>query len=82
VTEDEDLTPKGRSTIQDKIAAFEMLDKMENSTQAQKTVRLTLVGFNRQEVAAMLQISTALVSQNLYAEKNKGKKKSADKKAD
>ena len=69
------VPPKGGSTIQDRIAAFDMLDRMASATQAQKTLRLSLVGFNRQEIAAMLQISPALVSQNLYAEKNKGKKK-------
>jgi DNA-directed RNA polymerase specialized sigma24 family protein len=73
--------PTGASSRQDRIAAFEMLDKMDGATVAQKTVRLSLVGFNRQEIAAMLQISVGSVSQNIYAERNKGKKKPPVKKA-
>jgi len=67
--------PAGAPSRQDRIAAFVMLDKMDGATMAQKTVRLSLVGFNRQEIAALLQISVGSVSQNLYAERNKGKKK-------
>lgn len=78
MTEEEDLGPKGRSTIQDRIAAFQMLDKMANATQVEKTVRLALVGFSRAEIAAILQITPNLVSVNLYAAKNA--KKSAAKK--
>jgi DNA-directed RNA polymerase specialized sigma24 family protein len=72
--------PTGASSRQDRIAAFEMIDKMGNATVAAKTLRLSLVGFNRQEIAAMLQISVGSVSQNIYAERNKGKKKPAAKK--
>jgi len=68
------------ATIQDRIAAFEMLDRMQDATQAQKTYRLSLVGFKRADIAAMLNISVASVSQNIYTERNKGKKKPADKK--
>ena len=76
--EDDVFAPAvGVASRQDRIAAFDMLDRMNGATQAQKTFRLALVGFNRQEIAAMLQISPASVSQNIYAEKNKGKKKPA-----
>ena len=78
--EDVDL-PVSRTpaTIQDRIAAFGMLDAMPNATLAQKSLRLALVGFHRQEIAAMLGISVQGVSQNIYAERNKGKKKPAKK---
>lgn len=67
--------PSGAATIQDRIAAFAMLDRMGDATQAQKCLRLALVGFSRQEIAAMLQTSPATVSQNLYSERAKLKKK-------
>lgn len=81
MTEDEDAgLPTGNATIQDRIAAFDMLDRMQDATQAQKTYRLALVGFKRAEIASMLNISVASVSQNLYTERNKGKKRPALKK--
>lgn len=70
----------GPSSIQDRIAAFGMIDRMVDATQAQKCLRLSLVGFGRHEIAAMLQTTPAIVSQNLYAERAKLKKKSAAKK--
>lgn len=66
--------PKGPSSIQDRIAAFQMLDRMAEATQAQKIVRLTLVGFNRNEVASMLQTSPASVTQTLYLERKRTQK--------
>ncbi|MGB3733248.1 hypothetical protein [Microbacterium sp.] len=80
--EEEAVIPAGNATIQDRIAAFDMLDRMGDATQAQKTFRLSLVGFKRAEIAAMLGISAASVSQNIYSEKNKGKKKPAPKKTE
>jgi DNA-binding CsgD family transcriptional regulator len=78
----EELTPAaGASTIQDRLAAFQMLDGMKDATQAQKCLRLALVGFSRQEIAALLMISPASVSQNIYAERQKAKKKAPAKKA-
>ena len=64
------------ATIRDKIAAFQMLDGMKDATQAQKTVRLWLVGFSNADIAAMLQTSPQVVYQNLYEERRKvaGKK--------
>lgn len=66
--------PKGSATIQDRIAAFHMLDSMADATQAQKILRLSLVGFNRNEIAAMLQITPQNVSQSIYAERKKAQK--------
>ena len=75
--EDEVGIPIGNATIQDRIAAFEMLDHMSDATQAAKIYRLSLVGFKRGEIAAMLQTTPQVVSQSIYAEKNKSKKKPA-----
>lgn len=72
MADDEEIgVPAGKSTIQDRIAAFQMLDTMTEATQAQKIVRLTLIGFNRNEVAALLQTSPQNVSQSLYAERKR-----------
>jgi hypothetical protein len=67
--------PTGPVTIRDRIAAFEMLDRMADATQAQKCLRLALVGFNRNEIAAMLMTTPAVVSQSLYAERQKTKRR-------
>lgn len=81
MADEEDVgVPAGNATIQDRIAAFGMLDRMGDVTLAQKTYRLALVGFKRAEIAAMLGISPASVSQNIYTEKSKGKKKPLPKK--
>ncbi len=71
---------RGGSSIQDRIAAFVMLDGMKDATQAQKSLRLSLIGFTNSEIAAMLQTSTAVVSQNLYNERKKGPKKQTTRK--
>jgi len=72
----EEPTPaSGPASIQDRIAAFNMLDQMAEATQAQKCMRLSLVGFNRKEIAEMLSTSVATVNQNIYSEKQKTKKK-------
>lgn len=61
------------ATISDRIAAFSMLDEMKDATQAQKCMRLSLVGFTAPEIAEMLQTSVATVHQNLYSERKKVK---------
>jgi len=61
--------PRDTPTISDRIAAFAMLEAMKDATQAQKTLRLSLVGFSNAEIASMLQTTTAVVSQNLYAQR-------------
>lgn len=74
------LAPKGGASIQDRIAAFVMLDGMEGKTQAEKTMRLRLVGFSNGEIASMLQTTPAVVASNIYAEKKKAAKKAPTKK--
>jgi len=44
---EEVATKTGAASIQDRIAAFEMLDRMTDATQAQKCMRLALVGLSR-----------------------------------
>ncbi|MFT4283568.1 MAG: hypothetical protein QM598_01885 [Protaetiibacter sp.] len=75
--EDEAAIPAGNATIQDRIAAFGMLDQMADATQAAKIYRLSLVGFKRGEIAMMMQTTPAAVSQAIYEQKNKSKKKPA-----
>jgi len=79
---DEEVGPtrKGAATIQDRIAAFAMLDGMKEATQAQKSLRLSLVGFTNSEIAQMLQTTPAVVAQNLYNERKKAGKKPATRK--
>jgi DNA-binding CsgD family transcriptional regulator len=72
--------PKGGASIQDRIAAFVMLDGMVGKTQAERSVRLKLVGFSNGEIARMLQITPAAVATNIYTEKKKTAKKPAAKK--
>lgn len=69
----------GAATIQDRLAAFALLDGMKEATQAQKCLRLALVGFSRPEIAAMLMTSPQTVNQNIYTERQKVKKKAAAK---
>jgi DNA-directed RNA polymerase specialized sigma24 family protein len=63
--------PVGQATIADRIAAFVMLDEMADATQAQKAMRLSLVGFTASEIAAMLQTTIPTIHQSLYAERKK-----------
>jgi DNA-directed RNA polymerase specialized sigma24 family protein len=63
--------PVGRATISDRIAAFAMVDQMKDATQAQKCMRLSLVGFSASEIAGMLKTTVPTVHQNLYAERKK-----------
>jgi hypothetical protein len=72
--------PKGAATRQDRIAAFVMLDAMTNRTQAEKSVRLKLVGFSNSEIASMLQTTPAVVASNIYQEKKKTAKKNGTRK--
>jgi DNA-directed RNA polymerase specialized sigma24 family protein len=60
-----------RATISERIAAFAMLDEMKDATQAQKCMRLSLVGFTAPEIAEMLQTTVATVRQNLYSERKR-----------
>lgn len=69
------VSPRGPATVGDRIAAFQMLDQMKDATQAQKCMRLSLIGFTNAEIATMLQTTPAVVSQNLYAERKKPRKR-------
>ena len=69
--DESDWRPPGGATIADRIAAFAMLDGMVNAAQAQKCLRLALVGFTNTEIAEMLQTTPAVVAQNLYSERKK-----------
>jgi hypothetical protein len=73
--------PAGKPTIHDKIAAFTMLDGMKDKTQAERCMRLHLVGFTNPDIATMLQTSPAVVATNLYGERKKAVKKVAARKA-
>lgn len=63
--------PPGGASLSDRIAAFMMLDGMSNASQAQKCLRLALIGFTYAEIAEMLQTTPAVVGQNLYTERKK-----------
>ncbi len=73
--------PKGGPSIMDRIAAFAMLDGMKDATQAQKSIRLSIVGFPNSEIAAMLQTSPAVIASNLYTERRRAGKKASPRKA-
>jgi DNA-directed RNA polymerase specialized sigma24 family protein len=64
-----------KSTMQDRIAAFRMLDGMREATLAQKVVRLSVVGFPTAEIAAMLQTTPATVYQYVYESRKRALKK-------
>lgn len=74
--EDSHGFPPTRSSMQDRIAAFAMLDAMGEATLAQKTVRLSIIGFTAGDIATMLQTTPATVYQYVYeAKKRAGVKK-------
>jgi DNA-binding CsgD family transcriptional regulator len=60
-----------RSNMQDRIAAFAMLDAMGDATLAQKTVRLSIIGFSAGDIATMLQTTPATVYQYVYEAKKR-----------
>lgn len=70
-----------KSTVQDRIAAFAMLDAMGDATLAQKVVRLSLIGFAPGDIAAMLQTTPATVYQYVYESKKKAATRKAKPKA-
>ena len=61
----------GGSSLGDRIAAFAMLDGMSNASQAQRCLRLSLIGFTNPEIADMLQTTSGVVAQSLYEERKK-----------
>jgi hypothetical protein len=62
---------KSGASIGDRIAAFVMIDAMRDATQAEKSLRLKLIGFGNAEIATMLQTSPAVVASNIYAERQR-----------
>ncbi len=70
-TDEAGWRPPGGATIGDRIAAFAMLDGMGNASQAQKCLRLALIGFTNAEIAEMLQTTPGVVAQSLYTERKK-----------
>jgi DNA-directed RNA polymerase specialized sigma24 family protein len=70
-TDESGWRPPGDATIADRIAAFTMLDAMKDASQAQKCLRLALIGFTNAEIAEMLQTTTGNVAQSLYSERKK-----------
>jgi len=63
----------GAAAMADRIAAFVMLDGMGGASQAQKCVRLSLIGFTNSEIAQMLQTTSGVVASNLYVERKKAR---------
>jgi len=51
-----------------------MLDAMGDATLAQKTVRLSIIGFTAGDIATMLQTTPATVYQYVYEAKKRVKK--------
>jgi len=58
-----------KASIQEKIAAYAMLDAMGDVSLAQKAVRLSNIGFSGAEIASMLQTTPATVYQYVYQAK-------------
>lgn len=75
--DDAPVLTRGGATIQERIAAFVMLDGMKDRTQAEKTLRLSVAGFTNSEIAVMLQTTPQVVATNLYTERKKANKKAA-----
>lgn len=57
----------------DRISAFAMLDGMHEASQAQKCLRLALIGFSNAEIAEMLQTTPSVVASSVYQERKKGR---------
>jgi hypothetical protein len=60
-----------KSTMQDRIAAFAMLDGMGDATLSQRVIRLSLIGFAPGDIATMLQTTPQTVYQYVYEAKKK-----------
>jgi DNA-directed RNA polymerase specialized sigma24 family protein len=50
-----------------------MVDGMNQASQAQKCLRLALIGFTNAEIAEMLQTTLGVVASSLYAERKKSR---------
>jgi DNA-directed RNA polymerase specialized sigma24 family protein len=58
----------------EKILAILLLQGLKGSTQSEKALQLSVAGFTAVEIADLLQTSTAVVHQHLYAMRKKKKK--------
>jgi orotate phosphoribosyltransferase-like protein len=60
----------------EKLLALMLLQSMKGSTKAEKATQLSIAGFTSVEIADMLNTSTAVISQLLYAARKNKKQKS------
>ena len=59
----------------DRLLALVLLNQMREASQRDKIVQLNLAGFSNVEIADILQTTTAVVAQELYAyKKTKGRR--------
>jgi len=63
--------PPGGASLADRIAAFAMLDGMASASQAQKCLRLALIGFTNAEIAEILQTTVGAVKTSISLERKK-----------
>ena len=68
----------------ERLLALLLLQNMKSTSQQQKIVQLSVAGFSNLEIADILQTTSAVVSQSLYASRRKpprrGRAKAAKKK--
>jgi predicted transcriptional regulator len=65
----------------ERILALILIQGMKGSTQRQKVAELNLAGFSNVEIADLLDITAAVVSQSLYETKKATSRKATTKKA-
>ena len=53
----------------DRLLALVLINQMKGSPQREKIIQLNLAGFTNVEIADILQTTTAIVAQELYASK-------------
>lgn len=58
----------------EKVLALILLQSMRGAPQQQKIVQLSLAGFSNVEMADLLQTTSAVVAQSLYAARRQGTK--------
>ena len=59
----------------DRLLALVLINQMKGSSQREKIIQLNLAGFTNVEIADILQTTTAIVAQELYAsKKSKGQR--------
>lgn len=58
----------------EKVLALVLLHSMRGASQQEKIVQLSLAGFSNVEIADLLQTTSAVVAQSLYAARRQGTK--------